>query len=238
MDNSAKVFVMLPTLNEGTNISPLLTRLLEIDEISKIMVIDDGSTDGTAERARDMAATTDRVELVERAGKKGRGAAGREGFQRALVSGAEYLVEMDADLSHDPEYIPKLLDVARKSDLVVGSRFVPGGFDERRSPVRRLISVLARIFIQSVLGVKVKDPTSGFRCFTRKALERIDPSTLRSCTPSIVLESLYRAVLGGLSIIEVPIVYRQRAGERSKLTIGTLASCVADVVRLRISKGK
>lgn len=227
--------VMLPTLNEGENISPLVRGILALGTDIGVVVVDDDSSDGTREKVELLVREDPRVALMTRKGKKGRGLAGREGFLFALTSGAEFIVEMDADFSHDPTYIPVLLAAAEDCDMVIGARFIPGGGDERRSFGRGVISRSAKVFINFLFGTRLGDPTSGFRCFRRKALEKISPATLEAETPFIILESLYRAVLSGMEIKDVPIKFHPRKGERSKLRVSILFQCLFDVVRLRLN---
>ena len=225
--------VILPTYNEAGNIGPLIERILEYSTDILIVVVDDDSNDGTWQIVSGLADGNERVRLIRRKGRKGRGLAGKEGFKYAIASGVEYIIEMDADLSHDPAYIPTMLEEIKKCDMVIGSRFVPGGADERRSFVRKCVSRFARVLINFILKVRVTDPTSGYRCFSRGALLKIDPETLESETPFIILESLYRAVSKGVAISEVPIKFHPRNVETSKLYAGMLVCCFFDVIFLR-----
>lgn len=224
---------MLPTLNEAENIEPLTRAILAISADTGVVIVDDRSSDGTREKAEKLAAEDRRVALISREGKKGRGLAGREGFLFALDSGAEFIVEMDADLSHDPAFIPAMVKTAAECDIVIGSRFMRGGSDERRSFARVVISRSAKAFINVLFGTSISDPTSGFRCFRRGALKTIGPETLEAETPFIVLESLYRGVRRGLAIKEIPIKFHPRKGEKSKLRFSILLRCFFDLIRLR-----
>jgi dolichol-phosphate mannosyltransferase len=171
--------------------------------------------------------------VIERAGPRGRGYAGRDGFLAALERGADFVIEMDGDLSHDPRYIPQLLAAAASCDVVLGSRFVRGGSDTDRALWRRLLTLAANLFIRIVLGTTVRDANSGFRCFRREALETIDPKSLRSPGPAIVQEVLFRAHRRGLRIGEIPVVFADRARGDSKLGWLELWQGYVAVLRLR-----
>jgi dolichol-phosphate mannosyltransferase len=172
--------------------------------------------------------------VIRRASPRGRGLAGREGYLAALERGADAVVEMDADFSHDPELLPKLLgELQAGADVVLGSRFVPGGSDDDRGWVRRAITVLANSFTRSVLGLGVGDCNSGYRGFRRTALEAIDPASLTSKGPAIVQEVLYRAHRAGLRIVEVPLRFVDRQHGDSKLGVGLLLQGYLAVLRLK-----
>lgn len=213
-----KTVVVVPTYNEGENVVPLLEAIRELRIPDLVaLVVDDASPDGTAARARSYADGAPFVEVIERKGERGRGRAGREGFLAALERGADRVVEMDGDLSHHPRYIPELLEATETCDMVLGSRFVVGGRDTDRPLWRRLLTIAANRYIRLVFGTPVRDANSGFRCFRREALERIDPAALRSAGPAIVQEVLFRAHRRGLRIAEVPVVFADRARGDSKL---------------------
>lgn len=229
-----KTVVIVPTYNECENVGPLLEAIgaLGIPEL-EALVVDDGSPDGTADRVRAFARERPFADVLARRGPRGRGHAGREGYLAALERGAEHVIEMDADLSHDPRYIPQLLAAARDHDVVLGSRFVPGGRDTDRARWRRLLTRAANLYIRIVLRTTVRDANSGYRCFRRAALEAIDPKGLRSPGPAIVQEVLFRAQRAGLRIGEVPVVFADRARGDSKLGWGELWQGYLAVLRLR-----
>lgn len=229
-----KTVVVVPTYNEAENVLPLLEaiRALRVAECTTL-VVDDASPDGTAERARGYAREHAGVEVIERAGPRGRGRAGREGFLAALERGAERVVEMDADLSHDPRYIPELLKATERFDLVLGSRFVAGGRDTDRPWWRQALTVAANRYIRVLFGTDVRDSNSGFRCFRREALESIEPAGLRSAGPAIVQEVLFRAHRRGLRIGEVPVHFADRARGESKLGWIQLWRGYSTALRLR-----
>ncbi len=230
-----KIVVMVPTYDERENIGPLLREILAqpIDGDVSVLVVDDDSPDGTAAEAARLAGGDARVRLLLRRKRRGRGAAGIDGFSEALRLGADYVVEMDADGSHRPSDIAALLETARTADLVLGSRFVPGGKDADRAWHRRLVTLCVRAFVRRYYGLKVRDVSSGFRCFRRRTLERVDLEDLISVGPSIVLETLYRAHRLGCSIVEVPIVFVDRKLGRTKLSALTLLETLIMVVTFK-----
>lgn len=229
-----KTVVMIPTYNERENVGPLLAAIqaLAIPGLSAL-VVDDASPDGTAEQVRAFAAEHPFADVLVRRGPRGRGHAGREGYLEALARSADVVIEMDADLSHDPRYIPDLLAALDSCDVALGSRFVPGGRDTDRALWRRLLTIAANAFIRTVFGTRVRDSNSGFRCFRRQALEAIDPKSLQSEGPAIVQEVLFRAHRLGLRIREVPVVFSDRSRGDSKLGWGELWQGYWAVLRLR-----
>jgi dolichol-phosphate mannosyltransferase len=232
-----KTFVMVPTYNESGNISKLMDQLLSLDtpghEIN-ILVVDDNSPDLTWKIVEDYSLKTPRVHLLRRTTERGRGTAGIHGFKEALRKGADFVIEMDADFSHDPKYIPEMLKAVNNgADLVLGSRFIDGGADMDRGPVRRLLSLAAGAYIRGVLGLKTKDVTSGYRCFSRSALKSVELDHLVSKGPSILQETLYKVHLSGLKIVEVPIQFIDRQVGTSKLDSSKLLECLRMVLIIR-----
>lgn len=229
-----KTIVMIPTYNEVENISSLLDNILNAVPFSNILVVDDNSPDGTWKIVEERSKKDDRIKLLHRVTDRGRGKAGVAGFKYAIDQNADYVVEMDGDLSHNPQFLPSLISAARGADIVLGSRYVEGGKD-CRGFIRRFVSKLAGIYIKTILGFKVKDPTSGYRCFKRGILEKIDLDTLFANDPFIVTEVLYRCHRNNARIAEVPIVFEDRKQGKSKLGFGTLISNLFKVIRLRIT---
>ncbi len=219
----SNTFVIVPTYNEAENIEALLKEILAlgIPDLTAV-VVDDNSPDKTGETAGRLAKENPRIKVLHRYRNRGRGLAGIEGFRFALKQGADYIIEMDADFSHHPRYLPELIKHIKDYDLIIGSRFVKGGRDVDRGIIRRITTNLARSYIKFILGIGVKDPTSGFRCFKRKTLEEIDLDHMISSGPSIVSEILYKAILKGSSIFEVPIVFEDRKRGKTKLNLGIL----------------
>jgi glycosyltransferase involved in cell wall biosynthesis len=230
----ARVVVTVPTYNEAENIGRLLGELLALPGTCQVLVVDDDSPDGTWRIVADLAAREPRVSVLRRTEDRGRGAAGREGFRRALAMGAEIVVEMDADFSHQPRFVPALVAVvAGGADVAIGSRAAPGGSDVGRPLWRRLVTGAANRYIRIVLGMKVRDCNSGFRCFSRGALLAIGVDRIRSRGPGIVQEVLFKAHRAGLAIAEIPIEFVERERGTSTLTMRTLLRGYFLVLELR-----
>jgi dolichol-phosphate mannosyltransferase len=216
---------MVPTYNEAGNIEALVKELLALAVPAEVhvLVADDNSPDGTGRLVQALAAADPRVHALIRTKRRGRGAAGIDGFKAALALGAEYVVEMDGDFSHQPRFIPALFAAAvGGADAAIGSRFVPGGSDSDRSVVRRAITWCVRRFIRRKFRTSVRDVSSGFRLFRRGILERIDLDDLISVGPSIVLEILYKLELLRANVVEVPIEFVDRRAGTTKLGALTL----------------
>ena len=201
---------MIPTYNEAENIGRLLRQILEVGQDIEIVVVDDNSPDGTAKIVREMMERDGRVHLIFREREKGRGTAGIAGFRYALEHGAEVVIEMDADFSHDPKHIPEFLDHIRSYDVVVGSRFVKSGRNVRKGFLRNLVTWGANYYIRLALGIRIRDATSGYRCFRREVLEALDISRTISIGPSVVQELLYKSIMMGYHVYEIPITFVDR----------------------------
>jgi len=228
-----KAAVVLPTYNELENIRPMVESILSAAPGVEVIVVDDDSPDGTGHVADQLARRHARVSVIHRYENRGRGLAGVEAFRRCLERGFDRVIEMDADFSHDPQYIPELLRHAGEYDVVIGSRGTPGGADAERGPVRQMITRLAWLYLRIMLGVpQVHDPTSGYRCFTRGALQRMDLDTLRARGPAIVTEILFRC--RKMRIREVPIRFRDRAMGTSKFDLGAMWTSLLQAARLRL----
>ncbi len=200
---------MVPTYNERENIVLLIPALFEACPQADVVVVDDDSPDGTATAVLGLQSRFPRLHLLVRHRQRGRGTAGLAGFRHALSLGAARVVEMDADFSHHPRHLEAILQAAATADVVLGSRFVSGG-EDRRGPVRRIITWVANRYIRWVLGLEIHDCTSGYRCFRREVLEGIQIDQTVSLGPSIVQELLYKACLKGFRVSEVPIVFEDR----------------------------
>lgn len=230
-----RVVAMVPTYNEAENIRDLVAaiRALPVAGGVEVLVADDNSPDGTAAIVREMAAADAGVHLLLRLKRRGRGAGGIEGFKAALGLGADLVVEMDGDFSHQPRFIPDLVAAAAGLDLVLGSRFVKGGRDADRGLVRRFITLLVRVFIRRRFRMPVRDVSSGFRCFRREVLEALDLDDLISTGPSVVLETLYKAHLLGFRIGEVPIEFVDRTRGKTKLSALTLVETLVMALKFK-----
>jgi len=230
----SKIITVLPTYNEAGNIRELITELLALPHNLSVLVVDDNSPDGTAELAEELARNEERLRVIKNPERTGRGSSGRQGFLEALKAGAEWVLEMDADFSHRPQDVPALLEAAPEADLVIGSRFCVGGRIEGRSVMRDVSSSLAEAYLQLLLDLEVKDPSSGFRLWKKETLQAIDCGSLRSRGPFIVTESLYRVRRKGLTVVEVPITFQERKAGESKLKLKTLLNYLWLVLKLRI----
>ena len=217
-----KVFVTLPTYNERDNIAALIEEIRSVQSGIYIVVADNDSPDGTWKIVENIARNDSGIFLLRRTENKGRGSAGIDAFRFALDHGADVVIEMDADFSHYPKYIPVFLEEIRQYDLVLGSRFVDGGRDLRNSFIRNGLSTLSALYARTVLGLPVKDCNSGYRCFRRDVLTGVDVASLRSTGPSIVQELLYKAYLKGFSIKEIPIDFSERKAGVSNLNFKRL----------------
>jgi dolichol-phosphate mannosyltransferase len=226
---------VIPTYDEKENITPLLEAIADLSIPGlEALVVDDCSPDGTSEAVETFARGHDFVLLLRREGPRGRGNAGREGYLAALDRGADLILEMDADFSHHPRYLPALIEAAGEYDMVLGSRFVSGGEDADRALWRKIVTLLANFYIRVMFGISVRDANSGYRCFRRQALERIDPASLRSAGPAIIQEVLFRAQRHGLRIGEIPVVFTDRIRGDSKLGFRQLYQGYVAVLRLRM----
>jgi dolichol-phosphate mannosyltransferase len=230
-----KVMVVIPTYNERSNIVSLLDRIISLPPDIEILVVDDNSPDGTWLAVRNYSKQNPRVHLLRRTSLRGRGLAGIAGFEYALANkDVDYIIEMDGDLSHDPKYIPEFLKKIKSCDLVLGSRFLLKAGETGRGLIRRLISRLAGIYIRGLLGFKVTDPTSGYRCYRREVLEAIDLGSLKAKDPFIVTEVLYRCYKKNFRIRELPVVFHDRKTGTSKLGGKILATYLFRVLALKV----
>lgn len=214
-----RALVVVPTYDERENLARLVQAVLAQDPDVHVLVIDDGSPDGTGELADELAAREPRLQVLHRPEKRGLGSAYVEGFRYALQrTDARLIVQMDADFSHDPSALPRFLDAAEHGDVVVGSRYA-GGVRVMNWPLRRLvISVAANLYASRVTGVPVADLTSGFKCWRRTALERMPLDEIRSDGYAFQIEMVVLAWRRGLGVREIPIVFTDRVDGRSKLS--------------------
>ena len=213
-----KALVIIPTYNEIENIERMLRLVPTLHEDLDVLIIDDGSPDGTAAVVKQMKEQDSRIHLIERKGKQGLGSAYVTGFKYAIKNGYDYVLEMDADFSHNPHDIPRLIDAAQKYDLVIGSRY-SNGVNIVNWPIKRLlISYFASKYVRIITGMPVKDPTGGFKCFKRQTLEAIDLDKIHSGGYSFQVEMNYRAWCKGFRIKEIPIIFTERMNGVSKMS--------------------
>jgi len=234
---SPKVVCTVPTYDEAENIGELAKELLALGPNVEVLVVDDDSPDGTWRIVEEAGKTEPRLHLMHRTTDRGRGAAGREGFLKALDMGADIVIEMDADFSHHPRFIPSMLErLASDGDstgLVLGSRAVEGGADSDRGFVRQLITLAANMYIRIFLGVGVRDCNSGFRCWRASTLRAIHVEDTFSKGPAIVQELLFKTARAGIGIGEVPIEFVDRVRGESTLNMRILFRGYATVLQLR-----
>lgn len=227
-------WIILPTYNEAGNIERFVEAVQPVLPASaRILIVDDSSPDGTGEIADRLAAAEPNVSVLHRPHKEGLGPAYIAGFRQALAEGAELVVEMDSDFSHDPSYLPALLAATDHADLAIGSRYVAGGGVEDWGAVRRVISRGGSTYARLVLGLSVKDLTAGFKCFRREVLEKIDLDAIGSRGYAFQVEITYRTIQQGFDVVEVPIVFRDRQVGSSKIDRSVITEALWRVPQLR-----
>lgn len=232
--NHLKPIVVIPTYNEGSNLERLARQLLLVDPELHLLVVDDNSPDGTGKLADRLAAETGRVSVLHRAGKLGLGSAYREGFRLALDMGADLVVQMDADFSHDPSVLPLFFEKMKECDLVIGSRYL-NGVSVVNWPLRRLmLSYFASVYTRVITGLTISDCTSGFKCFRAAALRAIDLDRVRSDGYSFQIEMNYRCVEKGMRVEEVPIIFIDRHAGTSKMSKKIVREAVLMVWKLKL----
>ena len=231
------VWVILPTYNEVENLERIVAAILEhLPESRQILIVDDNSPDGTGELADRLAASDDDVSVLHRQRKEGLGPAYLAGFRIALDAGADRIIEMDADFSHDPAYLPLLIEATEAADLAIGSRYVPGGGVTEWGAMRRFISRGGSAYARIALGLQVRDLTGGFKCFRRNVLEAIDLSTIEARGYAFQVETTYRAIKAGFTVAEVPIVFKDRADGTSKMSKAIVAEAIWRVPAMRFRR--
>lgn len=231
-------WVIIPTYNEAVNLERIVAATCaELDRVAagdyRILVVDDGSPDGTGTIADSLARHSDAVAVLHREVKAGLGAAYLAGFDHALQGGAQRVIEMDADFSHDPRYLPALLSASADADLVLGSRYIAGGGVRDWSLTRKLISRGGGVYARTILGVKIKDLTGGFKCIRREVLEAIDLESVRAQGYVFQIEVTYRAILAGFTVREIPIVFADRTAGKSKMSTRIALEAVWRVPQLK-----
>lgn len=233
MANTA--LVCIPTYNERENIEPITRAVLAADPRVDVLIVDDNSPDGTGQLADRLAAEDPRVRVFHREKKEGLGRAYLAAFRWALEQGYQQVMEMDADFSHDPSYLPKFLDAAREADLVLGSRYVQGGGTVNWGAGRRAISKGGSLYARTILGVDIRDLTGGFKLFHRRVLEGIDLEAVRSTGYAFQIELTYRALKKGFRVKEIPIVFEDRRVGHSKMSRKIFLEALTMVWKLRLT---
>jgi dolichol-phosphate mannosyltransferase len=241
-DPTGPAWLVIPTYNEAENLPRLVSAVLPVLEDAapgahRVLIVDDGSPDGTGALADELAASHEAVQVLHRRVKQGLGRAYLAGFAAALEAGAGYLLEMDADFSHDPADVARLLAAARDADLVLGSRYVAGGGVTEWGALRRFVSHGGSLYARTMLGLDVQDLTGGFKCFRRATLEAIDLSSVRSQGYAFQIELTYRAARRGLRVVEVPIVFRERHVGKSKMSPRIALEAIWRVPQMRFRSG-
>jgi len=237
----AAAWLILPTFDEAENIAAIVAAAREVLERAmpgdhRILVVDDGSPDGTGQIADRLAAAHDDVEVLHRTTREGLGPAYLAGFARALEGGAQFVLEMDSDFSHDPADLARLLAAVTDADVALGSRYVAGGGVADWGRVRRLVSRGGSWYARIVLGLAVRDLTGGYKCFRREVLEAIDLPTVRSRGYAFQVELTHRAINAGFRVVELPIVFRDRRLGRSKMTWRIAGEAALLVPQLRFAR--
>jgi dolichol-phosphate mannosyltransferase len=231
-----ETWLILPTYNEAENIAPFVEAVqAELPDGARVLIVDDTSPDGTGEIADRLAAEREGVAVLHRPLREGIGPAYIAGFREALAGGAELILEMDSDFSHEPAYLPRLLEAAESADLVIGSRYVDGGGVGDWGAMRRAISRGGNTYARVVLGlgVPINDLTGGFKCFRREVLEAIDLDEVQAKGYAFQVELTYRALQRGFRVVEVPIVFRDRRVGASKMSRAIVAEAIWRVPLLR-----
>ena len=232
-----RVLIITPTYNERENLPELAAGIFAVLPEANLLVVDDASPDGTGDVADQMASADARVHVMHRAGKQGLGTAYLAGFAWAIEHGYDYILQMDADLSHDPRYLPDFLRALDEgADLAIGSRNIPGGGVEGWGPVRHFISKGGSLYSRAILGLGVRDLTSGYKAFRRNLLQSIDLQDVSSRGYSFQIEVTYRAILRRFRVVEVPIIFVDRRAGQSKMSGSIFAEAVLMVWRLRWNK--
>jgi dolichol-phosphate mannosyltransferase len=232
-----RAFVCLPTYNESENLEPMLRALADVlGPDDRVLVVDDSSPDGTGEIADRLAAELAFVDVLHREQKEGLGRAYLDGFAVALAAGAELVLEMDCDFSHDPRDVARLIAATEEgADLALGSRYVAGGGIRNWGVVRRLISRSGSLYAQVILQARIRDLTGGFKCYRRRVLETIDLDAIDSKGYAFQIETTYRALRAGFRVVEVPITFVDREAGGSKMSRAIILEAVWKVPALRLA---
>ena len=228
-----KPFIVMPTYNEKENLEKMVRTLLALDCGLSVLIVDDNSPDGTGEIADRLAVNLGGVYVRHREGKLGLGTAYRYGFREAIDLGATCVFEMDADFSHGPEYVPEFLLAILEHDVIIGSRYVPGGGTRNWSKLRELISRGGNLYTRLLTGLKIRDVTSGFRCYTKEVLESIDFDRIDASGYGFQVEMAYVCTSLGFDVHELPIIFTDRVEGQSKMSNGIVLEAIRIVAGLR-----
>ena len=231
-----KTLIIIPTYNEIDNLTPLLKEIFSYAPETDILIVDDNSPDGTGDLAEEIHQENAQVHVLHRANKLGLGTAYIEGFKYAIEHAYDAAFEMDADFSHDPRYLPDFLKAIENADLVIGSRYVPGGDTPNWTILRRFISGGGNIFARLMLGIPVHDCTAGYRCYRRNVLESIELDSIQSQGYAFQIELAYRVMQHGFKIVETPIVFMDRRVGKSKMSRKIVIEGFTYVIKARFSK--
>ncbi len=230
--------VIVPTYNEKENIADLVQQILALPVNAQVIVVDDNSPDGTGQIADDLARQSARVSVIHRAGKLGLGTAYIAGFKKGLAEGADRLITMDADFSHNPAYIPGLVELANYYHITIGSRYVPQGGVKNWELRRRFLSWGANTFARTMLGLKARDCTAGFRCYHREVLQSINLDQIFSNGYSFLVEMLFKSQRAGFTVGEIPIIFANRERGASKISQQEIYKAMYTVARLATNRVK
>jgi dolichol-phosphate mannosyltransferase len=231
-----KTLVLIPTYNERENIIPLVKTILDLPDSVDVLVIDDGSPDGTAAAIDEQYGGEHRVQVLRRPKKLGLGTAYSAGFRQAIDQGYDAAITMDADFSHNPAHIPEIIRTSKTADVVIGSRYVPGGATQNWSWIRIFISRIANLMAHMVLSLQPSDCTSGFRLYQNRALKELDFETVMAEGYSYLVEILFRAAKRNLTVAETPIIFVERRAGKSKISRAEIFKAIQTIFRLRFSK--
>ncbi len=234
--SNMKTLIIIPTYNERENLPPLLQEIFSYIPDTDVLVIDDNSPDGTGELAVKIHNENPHVNVLHRAGKLGLGTAYIAGFKYAIAHDYDAVFEMDSDFSHDPCYLPAFLKAFEHADMVIGSRYIPGGNTPDWSLIRRLISSSGNLFARFMLGIQIHDCTSGFRCYHSQVLASIDLDTIQSQGYAFQIELAYRVMQQGFKIVETPIIFLDRRLGKSKMSRQIVLEAFTYVLRTRFGK--
>lgn len=234
--NDERTLIVVPTYNERENVGRLVKELLAVAPGADVCLLDDASPDGTADYAEELYGGEPRFSVLRRTGARGYGRSLLDGYRRALEGGYARLVQIDADFSHDPQRIPSLVEASARADVVIGSRYCEGGGVENWPMRRRLLSRFANAYVARITGLRVRDATSGFRCYTRRALRTLLEGRTAGEGYAFLVEATYRARRAGLLIAEVPITFTDRREGQSKMSRKVILESVLMPWRLRFGK--